>query len=796
MAFTPSPEQTKVREIKTGGAIVVANAGTGKTTTSSYHVVDCYLYEERRLFPHAKEHVSGKDQFKILRQFLLVTFTVKAAAGLDEKVKELFAENGIPIPTSANGQPFRLARTLDSFLQSWLMAPKVFQSWMDTDTDTKDRLLAILESLPENIRAQIEDDGNTLLYSFSRRWSWLVDADVTAMLLDLIIRHEEGVPLEGCDVEAWAYEFNQYLATMQIDARGRFISDFWSDRVNKWKQHQNHFADLDHALQQAKPVPDNDVDRAMAIVHTWENLKAKREEFLSVYELARARGYHPVYAPERIVARSIEDLLSSAIHIKGYQELMRIAEKWHKIKTHFLVREFGDQTTAFVHAVETFPALMQRDVEYPWIVRRKNVFWDEVQDNSDFQHRILKLFYAKKGIPFLTMAIGDPKQQIYCWRGASPRGFSDMIEKKRASDPGRLLGLTCSYRSAQRIVALGNEVIQTLPSYRERVLPSTTIYQEEGEVHVSRPFNSQDEEAQWVQSQIEHYLVAHPELNIMVVSRTDISDHPLNINYLSKHPELNSRVSALTIHKSKGLEADIVFVLGLVAGKMPDVRAHPDEEVNLAYVAFTRAKRILLISGLLSKRDVNEAGRVDDIRVGPSPYFAKLPTLRALCLANGWTEKILREGLDTHGQLVAAYLSVIEKKRTEIIQERLLLFPKVAVLVDDKGGTDDIGALAPDPSMIAIPRQTMTTEEISKEQGKAHMVHARLRDRVQKKMTEGYRMKGRLPNMQSDEFNVALRSGWIRQEAGSKRWDFSKTFLDMITASQAQGEQAVSAANT
>lgn len=65
-----------------------------------------------------------------------------------------------------------------------------------------------------------------------------------------------------------------------------------------------------------------------------------------------------------------------------------------------------------------------------------------------------------------------------------------------------------------------------------------------------------------------------------------------------------SGISLLTVHKSKGLEFDTTFVLGLNEGTLPDYRATEDtmaEEDNNAYVALSRAKRRCYISALKFK---------------------------------------------------------------------------------------------------------------------------------------------------------------------------------------------------
>lgn len=62
------------------------------------------------------------------------------------------------------------------------------------------------------------------------------------------------------------------------------------------------------------------------------------------------------------------------------------------------------------------------------------------------------------------------------------------------------------------------------------------------------------------------------------------------------HANNASGISLLTVHMSKGLEFDVVFLIGLNEGTFPDYRAkgvkESQEELNNMFVALTRAKRI------------------------------------------------------------------------------------------------------------------------------------------------------------------------------------------------------------
>ncbi|QDZ94599.1 ATP-dependent helicase [Bacillus altitudinis] len=62
----------------------------------------------------------------------------------------------------------------------------------------------------------------------------------------------------------------------------------------------------------------------------------------------------------------------------------------------------------------------------------------------------------------------------------------------------------------------------------------------------------------------------------------------------------NSGVSLLTVHMSKGLEYDVVFLVGMNEGTFPDYRANSvkelNEELNNMFVALTRARRVCYVT--------------------------------------------------------------------------------------------------------------------------------------------------------------------------------------------------------
>lgn len=84
------------------------------------------------------------------------------------------------------------------------------------------------------------------------------------------------------------------------------------------------------------------------------------------------------------------------------------------------------------------------------------------------------------------------------------------------------------------------------------------------------------------------------------------------------------RIQLLTIHQSKGLEFETVFVVGIEEGILPNSRVvdesdDVDEERRLFYVAMTRAKRKLFLTGSKTRKKYGES-----IDTNPSRFLEEI----------------------------------------------------------------------------------------------------------------------------------------------------------------------------
>jgi DNA helicase-2/ATP-dependent DNA helicase PcrA len=64
-------------------------------------------------------------------------------------------------------------------------------------------------------------------------------------------------------------------------------------------------------------------------------------------------------------------------------------------------------------------------------------------------------------------------------------------------------------------------------------------------------------------------------------------------------------IALLTVHSAKGMEFDVIFLIGMTEGTFPDYRAQGkslEEEQRSAFVAVTRSKRLLYVTYPAKKR--------------------------------------------------------------------------------------------------------------------------------------------------------------------------------------------------
>jgi DNA helicase-2/ATP-dependent DNA helicase PcrA len=130
---------------------------------------------------------------------------------------------------------------------------------------------------------------------------------------------------------------------------------------------------------------------------------------------------------------------------------------------------------------------------------------------------------------------------------------------------------------------------------------------------------------------------------VALITRDDLED------------EEGGEVNLMTIHAAKGLEFDVVFIAGCEDGIIPHARSleegegNLEEERRLFYVAVTRARRRLLVTSCLRRR--KKSLLTDCV---PSPFLQEIPPdlMRACELEDEFEEG---EGEEYFGKLKAMF---------------------------------------------------------------------------------------------------------------------------------------------
>ncbi len=265
---------------------------------------------------------------------------------------------------------------------------------------------------------------------------------------------------------------------------------------------------------------------------------------------------------------------------------------------------------------------------------------DEFQDISPARARLLKALLDQSPGAQL-FAVGDDWQAIYRFGGSDITVMREFGE--RFGDYKRV-DLETTFRCSDRIAAVATDFVLRNPAQIRKRVRSKRKEDRPG-VHIGLPGQEGLSLLTEALDRIAEDADRHDGTSDVLLLGRYRHMQPRNVGSLAKqYPGL--RLSYMTIHRSKGLQADYVVVLGLCSGKYgfpveiaddplldlvlaaPEV--HPNaEERRLLYVAITRARRqvfLLADSGLPSSFAKELIGGGYDIAV-----FGRLPEGNVPC---------------------------------------------------------------------------------------------------------------------------------------------------------------------
>lgn len=228
------------------------------------------------------------------------------------------------------------------------------------------------------------------------------------------------------------------------------------------------------------------------------------------------------------------------------------------------------------------------------------LFVDEFQDTNYLQYMILKALISKDT---KVLCVGDPDQSIYRFRGAEPKIINHFIKDYQA----KVEMLTINYRSNATILKHANRLIKR--NYRNLKKELLSFYKHTNQIS-SYIFMSLDDESNTIKDMIKSFISSgiKPK-EIAILYRNNYRSYHLKNHFkiieFSYYNDTNlsfqdHHIHMLTIHQAKGLEFEVVIILGLEANIFPSIQTNQkqflEEERRLMFVAMTRAKEHLIFT--------------------------------------------------------------------------------------------------------------------------------------------------------------------------------------------------------
>jgi DNA helicase-4 len=230
----------------------------------------------------------------------------------------------------------------------------------------------------------------------------------------------------------------------------------------------------------------------------------------------------------------------------------------------------------------------------------KYILVDEFQDVNKLQVELLKLLLKPDTQLF---CVGDDWQSIYGFRGSN---VSYIIDFENHFKNSQIIKLNLNYRSTQNIVGASNEVIKHNKFKVEKEIHASKKSEHKIVVYAG---NSEEDNLKFCVDRVDELInEGLSNEDIFFLYRRSKMYYP----YFTRFKKEGIRVQNKTIHAAKGLEAKVVFIIGLTEGYggFPDIwledrifqvikKANHDllleEERRLFYVAITRAKDKLFL---------------------------------------------------------------------------------------------------------------------------------------------------------------------------------------------------------
>lgn len=208
--------------------------------------------------------------------------------------------------------------------------------------------------------------------------------------------------------------------------------------------------------------------------------------------------------------------------------------------------------------------------------------------------------------------VGDDLQSIYGWRGSSASFILKLHSTFRIPENAvSKISLESNYRSAEKILQIGSVITQNIKTKDDKgyIVRRSDLIESEFSTHRGESKKPNYELAAKILEECLIKYSASEKNPIFVLSSKSKLSTPDNQTWSNLLKRNKNKIKCLTMHSSKGLEADCVIALGDIRkpshhpvreclykkAQMPGSyeEMQLDEQNRVAYVAVTRAKKSL-----------------------------------------------------------------------------------------------------------------------------------------------------------------------------------------------------------
>lgn len=361
-------------------------------------------------------------------------------------------------------------------------------------------------------------------------------------------------------------------------------------------------------------------------------------DMLDVYRIYCSRTYEDLVRDMNLMGKYVPEII----------EEDRMKFYWEHFKDIYIDATFKDEGSKididFMDMI--FIPVMLDEIKI--VVKPYYLFVDECQDLNMVQHLFIEKLLGQGDVR-KWVAVGDSRQSIYGFSGSYSKSFEIFREKENV----KTFPLDVCYRSAKKIVEQANLVYPVMTAFQEEngyvgtekdislikpasmvvcrntaplidlyfnlislgkevyikgediLSPTINYLKKNKNSTVKKVLRELGQEIESVSEKkndnqrIRYYVLSGHYENITTLAnylkKLSVNDLLEDLEAIANKSKQSNAIELSTIHKSKGREADVVYILEekLIPSPFATTPEQIQQEINLKYVARTRAKKEL-----------------------------------------------------------------------------------------------------------------------------------------------------------------------------------------------------------